>query len=88
MKKGTKIVNNIRESDIQARIIKRLEQQGYMVVKLVLTNMNGIPDLLLLKDGVASFVEVKRPGCKLRELQAYRAEQLRSIGFDVQVMTE
>lgn len=77
-----------RENVIQARIIKRLEAQGYTVVKLILTNMNGIPDLLLLKDGKASFVEVKRPGGKLRELQAYRAEQLRRLGFDVQVMTE
>ena len=39
------------ESKIQARIIKRLEAQGYYVVKLILTNKNGIPDLLVLKDG-------------------------------------
>ena len=38
------------ESKIQARIIKRLEAQGYYVVKLILTNKNGIPDLLVLKE--------------------------------------
>lgn len=56
------------ESKIQARIIKRLEAQGYYVVKLILTNKNGIPDLLVLKDGKAFFVEVKRPGEKPRPL--------------------
>ena len=60
------------ESKIQARIIKRLEAQGYYVVKLILTNKNGIPDLLVLKDGKAFFVEVKRPGEKPRPLQEYR----------------
>lgn len=76
------------ESQIQARIIKRYERQGYMVVKLGLTNKAGIPDLLLLKDGVASFVEVKRPNSKPRPLQLYRMEQLKKQGFEVKVLCE
>lgn len=80
--------NTPLESKIQSRIIKRYEQQGYMVVKLVLTNKAGIPDLLLLKDGKASFIEVKRPKCKPRPLQLYRMEQLKKQGFEVQVLTE
>lgn len=76
------------ESKIQARIIKRLEAQGYYVVKLILTNKPGIPDLLLLKDGKASFIEVKRPGEKLRVLQQYRMNELRGFGFECNVLTE
>ena len=56
------------ESKIQARIIKRLEAEGYYVVKLILTNKPGIPDLLCLKNGKASFIEVKRPEEKPRVL--------------------
>ena len=73
------------ESVIQSSLIKKYESQGYMVVKLILTNKSGIPDLLLLKDGKASFVEVKREGQKPRPLQEYRIKKLRSLGFEVHV---
>lgn len=73
------------ESVIQSSLIKKYESQGYMVVKLILTNKSGIPDLLLLKDGKASFVEVKRHGQKPRPLQEYRIKELRSLGFEVHV---
>lgn len=56
-----------------------------MVVKLILTNKPGIPDLMLLKDGTASFIECKREGGKLRDLQKYRIEELRRLGFKVEV---
>lgn len=46
------------EAQIQEKIIDRYEKDGYMVVKLIQTSKNGIPDLLLLKDGIASFIEV------------------------------
>lgn len=74
------------ESAIQSRIIKRLEKEGALVIKLVLTNVPGIPDLLALKDGHATFIEVKRPGEKPRPLQLYRHEQLRNLGFIVEIM--
>lgn len=73
------------ESKVQARLIKHYERQGYMVVKLILTNKPGIPDLMLLKDGTASFIECKREGGKPRDLQKYRIEELRSLGFKVEV---
>ena len=69
------------ESKIQARIIKRLEAEGYYVVKLILTNKPGIPDLLCLKNGKASFIEVKRPEEKPRPLQKYRMKELRNLGL-------
>ncbi|MEG1565071.1 MAG: VRR-NUC domain-containing protein [Bacteroides sp.] len=76
------------ESKIQARIIKRLEAEGFYVVKLLLTNKNGIPDLLVLKDGIASFIEVKRPKEKPRPLQEYRMRELTSLGFKCEVWKE
>lgn len=76
------------ESRIQARIIKRYTDEGWLVVKMGLCNMNGIPDLLCLKDGKSLFIEVKRPGKKPRPIQEYRIKQLRERGFDVLVLTE
>ena len=49
------------ESAIQRKIIKRYEDDGYLVVKIGLCNKGGFPDLMLLKDGKASFVEVNDP---------------------------
>ena len=36
------------EQQIQAKIIKKLEAQGYYVIKLVQTNKPGIPDLIAI----------------------------------------
>lgn len=71
------------ESKVQASIIKRYEQDGWEVVKLILTNKSGIPDLLCLKNGKALFIEVKRPGENPRPLQEYRIRQLQEQGFEV-----
>lgn len=84
MKKET----NELESRIQSRIIERYQQQGWICVRLIQTNLNGIPDLLLLREGKARFIEVKRPGNKPEPLQAFRIEQLRRAGFEVEVMNE
>ena len=76
------------ETQIQAKIIDRYEKDGYMVVKLIQTNKNGIPDLLLLKAGIASFVEVKTETGRLSELQKYRIKQLEEKGFKVEVVNK
>ncbi len=75
----------MKESQIQNKKIKQLEEEGYFVVKLVLTNKMGIPDLLALKDGKALFLEVKRPNTKLTKLQEYRIQELKKQGFDTEV---
>lgn len=73
----------MRESIIQTQIRKYLELNGWMVIKLIQTTMNGIPDLMALKSGRTVFVEVKQPGKKPTDLQAYRHGKLKEKGFDV-----
>jgi Holliday junction resolvase len=63
------------ESKIQAKIKARFENAGWIVVKLIQTNCNGIPDLMCLKGGKTVFVEVKQPGKKPTELQQFRYER-------------
>jgi Holliday junction resolvase len=77
------------ESKIQAKIIKRFTDAGYLVIKLIKTSKNGIPDLMALKDGKVLFVEVKRPLLgKLSKVQEYRIKELKEYGFDTLILTE
>jgi Holliday junction resolvase-like predicted endonuclease len=72
------------EQPIQAAIIKDLEGKGYYVIKLSLTNKNGIPDLIAIPNNSdVLFVEVKRPGGKSSPLQEYRKKELESRGINV-----
>ena len=71
------------ESTIQRNIIRKKEKEGYFVIKLVVTNKTGIPDLLCLKkDEPPLFIEVKKSkGGVLAPLQKYRIEELKGLGF-------
>jgi len=75
------------ESKIQASIKARFERAGWMVVKLIQTNCNGIPDLVCFKNGKTIFVEVKQPGREPTELQKFRHTQLTQQGFQVFTLT-
>ncbi len=73
------------ESKRQSRIIKKLEEEGWYVVKLMKTNKNGIPDLLAVKEKDAMFIEVKQPDGVLSEIQKYRIDELKSRGVTCHV---
>jgi Holliday junction resolvase len=68
------------ESDIQRQIAQAMTKSGWLVVKLIQTNWNGIPDLMCIRKGVTIFLEVKRPNKDLEPLQDYRIKTLNSIG--------
>jgi len=76
------------ESQIQSKIIKRYQSDGWIVVKLIKTNTNGIPDLMCLKNGETIFIEVKRPTGKVSALQKLRIKQLEDEQFKVLVLYE
>ena len=75
------------ESKIQAKIIKKLEQQGYFVLKIIRCNKNGCPDLLALKDGRCFFVEVKTETGVLSEIQKYRIDELKKFNIETKIWT-
>lgn len=75
------------ESKIQAAIKAKFERAGWIVVKLIQTNYNGIPDLMCLKNGKTIFVEVKQPNREASELQKFRHYELTNQGFQVYVLT-
>lgn len=70
------------EQQIQAKLIKKLEADGYYVIKLSVTNKSGIPDIVALPPNCsAEFYEVKRPGQKPRPLQEFRMKEIREHGM-------
>lgn len=76
------------EAKIQADLIKQFEGEGFLVVKLIATNKNGIPDLLLIRDGKAEFVEVKRVGQKPTPRQLLRMSELEAAGCRCRVFDD
>jgi Holliday junction resolvase len=74
------------EQDIQAKIMKRLRADGYYVVKIVQATVTGLPDLLALKPNEVRWIEVKRPGKKPSAVQEYRHNELRSLGYLVEIL--
>jgi len=66
------------EQKIQNKRIKQLEAEGYYVIKLTVTNKNGIPDLIAIpKDSKVLFVECKTKEGKVSDLQKYRIKELK-----------
>jgi len=76
------------EQQIQSKIKRKLQERGWYVTKLIKTSINGIPDLLAIKNGKAMFVEVKREQGKLSTLQELRIDELRASGAIVHIWTD
>lgn len=74
------------EQQIQSKLMKDLEDQGYYVIKLIKTNKNGIPDLIAIPKGSdVEFYEVKRPTGKPSKLQEYRIKELQKHGIKAEL---
>ena len=76
------------EATHQRKLIKKLESEGYYVLKLISTNKAGIPDILALKPNDIKFIEVKGVKTPVSELQKYRIKELISFGFDAKIDRE
>lgn len=73
----------MREAEVQKQLIKLLEGAGWLVVKIIQSNMNGWPDLQAHRNGQTVFIEVKADKGVLAPLQEYRHSKLRLQGFEV-----
>jgi len=76
----------VTEQQIQSKLMKDLEDQGYYVIKLIKTNKNGIPDLIAIPKGSdVEFYEVKRSTGKPTKLQEYRIKELQNHGIKAEL---
>lgn len=69
---------NVKESKVQADIIKYLKSVGAYVVKVQMANRSGIPDLIACYKGRFIGIEVKTPDTKnnTSNLQEYNIAQI------------
>ncbi len=74
------------EQQIQAKRIKKFEEDGYYVIKLIKTNKNGIPDLIAIpRNSEVIFSEIKRKNGKVSALQEYRIQELNDHGIKTEI---
>lgn len=76
------------ESKHQSKLIKQLEAEGFYVLKLIRTNKSGIPDIVALKPNYVRFIEVKGVKTPVSELQKYRINELKKLGFNATIDRE
>ena len=75
-------------SDFQGKIIKEYEKKGYLVLNVIRLSDNGYPDLIVLKNGVAEFIECKEKNDTLKALQKFRIDQLIKQGFNAKCLQD
>ena len=64
------------EQQIQKKITDNLESEGWVVVKLMKTSTNGIPDLMGLREGIAKF-----QNCKNTESNNFENKDLKPLSW-------
>ena len=78
------------ESTFKSKILKQYKRDGWLVIGLIQTTLNGIPDTMLLKRGEQPlFIEFKAKGKVARPLQEYRHREIElKNGIKTIVMVE
>ena len=78
----------MNEQQLQSKIIKRLQADGWLTIKTVSLSTAGWPDVIAFRQGKTIFIEVKNPNRTnhASELQKYRIEQLQQQGFIAEVV--
>jgi Holliday junction resolvase-like predicted endonuclease len=72
----------ISESKLQSKIINYAKKKGWLYIKTIKLSESGHADVILFKDGITLFIEVKKANGGVKsELQLYRQKQFRSAGF-------
>ena len=72
------------EKEVEKKLVRKVRMMCGQAWKFVSPGTAGVPDrIVLLPDGRMAFVEVKRPGEKMRPLQLRRKRQIEELGFKV-----
>lgn len=76
------------ETEIQRRTIDYARRKGVISIRMSFMPgaRQGWPDVLfLVPGGRPLFIEFKKPGGKATKLQEHRIQQLRKLGYDVEI---
>ncbi len=81
------ILTFMTESEIERKLVFRVNSKGGKAIKLSADIENGVPDrIVLLPNGTPFFVEVKTEKGKLTPLQLHYHLKLKTMGFQVFVI--
>lgn len=78
------LTNKPLEKSIENVLREEVERQGGMCLKWTCPGHRGVPDrMILFPGGIIAFVELKRPGAKVKAggLQEWWREKIQSFGF-------
>lgn len=77
----------MRESTIEARLVKLVRQRGGLCYKFVSPGNPGVPDrIVITPEGRTVYVELKTPVGRLASLQKWQQAELRKRGADVRTL--
>lgn len=77
----------MRESVIEARLVKEIKKLGGLCYKFTSPGAPGVPDrIIILPGGLVVFVELKTEIGRLAKIQKWQIEELRKRGADVRVL--
>lgn len=76
---------DMKESEIEARLVRGVKTLGGVAYKFVSPGNVGVPDrLVILPGGRILFAELKADGGRLSKMQRYQIGRLRQLGAEVQ----
>lgn len=75
------------EKKVEMHLVSRLSDLGGMAWKFTSPGTRGVPDRIVILDGLICFAELKRPqGGKVSPEQAWRIKQLRQQGMKAYIL--
>ena len=74
------------ENDIEKHLKKQITKIGGLCYKFTSPGTRGVPDRIVIYKGETFFIEMKRPGGKLRKDQQKIAKQIEQQGVKVFVL--
>ena len=77
----------MKESVIEARLVRLVKQRGGLCYKFVSPNNPGVPDrIVITPDGRTIYVELKTPVGRLAKVQKWQHQELRKRNADVRTL--
>lgn len=73
------------ERDIEREVVDRLQRLGFWVCKIKTEGRRGMPDLVVMSDNLAVFVELKSDKGRLSQNQIAMRKELYEYGMEVVV---
>ena len=75
------------EKNIEDYFIRKCEQNHMWTTKFISASRSGVPDRVVIYNGITIFVELKKPGEKPRPLQVEIHKKMRKYGALIEVLS-